>query len=274
MLGDLATSPLGLGDDDFRISLAGAQEKIALLHRDNRWYKPTSVTATTHILKPQIGCLPNSIDLSCSVENEFLCLKICAALGLPSAAVDISEFGGKRVLVVERFDRRWTRDRRLLRLPQEDCCQALSVPPTLKYEAEGGPGIQAILDLLRGSDDPAADQQLFLRAVIVFWLLGATDGHAKNFSLFLAPGGRFRMTPLYDVVSAQPSADEGQIRRNQLKLAMAVGDSRHYVVETILRHFIQTAGRAGIAAPVVRAILEDLQARADFELIESEIHKK
>ncbi len=264
LLGDLAASPLGLGeDDDFRISLAGAQKKMALLRRDGSWYKPTGTAATTHILKPQIGRLPNGLDLSRSVENEYLCLKLCAALGLPSAAVEIGEFGGSRVLVIERFDRRWTRDGRLLRLPQEDCCQALSVPPTLKYEADGGPGIPAILDLLRGSDDPAADQRLFLQAVIVFWLLGATDGHAKNFSLFLAPGGRFRMAPLYDVVSAQPSFDAGHLRRNQMRLAMAAGNNRHYVIDTILpRHFVQTSGRAGIRASVVPALLEDVRTRS------------
>lgn len=264
MLGDLAAAPLGLGDDeDFRISLAGAQEKTALLRWKNRWWKPTGSTATTHILKPQIGRLPNGIDLSYRVENEFFCLKLTAALGIPSAGVEISEFGGKLVLVVERFDRRWTRDGRLLRLPQEDCCQALSVPPARKYEADGGPGIPAILNLLNGSDDPEADRSMVLRAAIVFWLLGATDGHAKNFSIFLAPGGRFRSTPLYDVISAQPSADAGEIRRNRMKLAMAVGDGRHYVIDTVApRHFIQTAARSNIGASVVQALLVDIAAKA------------
>jgi serine/threonine-protein kinase HipA len=264
ILGDLAFAPLGLGEDeDFRISIAGAQEKTALLRWNDRWHKPLATSATTHILKPQIGRLPNGIDLSFSVENEFLCLKLTAALGLPSAKVEMAEFMAKRVLVVERFDRRWTRDGRLLRLPQEDCCQALSVPPSLKYEAEGGPGIPAILDLLKGSDAPDADQAMLLKAIIVFWLLGATDGHAKNFSILLSPGGRFRIAPLYDVISAQPSADAGQIRRDQMKLAMAVGDNRHYVVDSILpRHFIQTAARAGIGASVLQAIFDDIQATA------------
>jgi serine/threonine-protein kinase HipA len=103
---------------------------------------------------------------------------------------------------------------RLLRLPQEDCCQALSVPPPRKYEPDGGPGIRQILELLKASDEPEADQTLFLKAQIVFWLLGATDGHAKNFSIFLLPGGRFRLTPLYDVMSAQPNVDAGEIRHN------------------------------------------------------------
>ena len=264
LLGDLASAPLGLGEDeDFRISIAGAQEKTALLFWKTRWYKPLTTTATTHILKPQIGRLPNGIDLSYSVENEFFCLKLTAALGLPSAAVAIEEFEGHCVLVVERFDRRWTGDNRLLRLPQEDCCQALSVPPSLKYESEGGPGIPAILNLLKGSDQPEADQTTFLKAVIAFWLLGATDGHAKNFSVFLSPGGRFRMTPLYDVISAQPSLDAGQIQRNKMKLAMAVGDSRHYVVDSVMpRHFVQTAAKAGIGAGLVTSIFDELLTQA------------
>jgi serine/threonine-protein kinase HipA len=264
ILGDLASAPLGLGEDeDFRISLAGAQEKTALLFWKGKWHIPTGTSATTHVLKPQIGRLPNGVDRSFSVENEFFCLKLMAALGVPSANVRIEEFGGKRVLVVERFDRRWTRDRRLLRLPQEDCCQALSVPPTLKYEADGGPGIRSILDLLKGSDEPTHDQTVFLRALVAFWLLGATDGHAKNFSLFLSPGGRYRLTPLYDVLSAQPSVDAGQIQRNKMKLAMAVGDRRHYVVDTVMpRHFLQTAAKAGVGASVVEEIFKEMHSNA------------
>lgn len=264
ILGDFASSPLGLGEDEeFRISIAGAQEKTALLLWKKRWHKPIGTTATTHILKPQIGRLPNGIDLSNSVENEYLCLKLTAAFGIPSAKVQIADFANHRTLVVERFDRRWTRDKRLLRIPQEDCCQALSIPPTRKYESEGGPGIGNILELLKGSDEPEHDQAMFLKAQVVFWLIGATDGHAKNFSIYLSPGGRFRMTPLYDVLSAQPSVDAGQIRRDQMKLAMAVGQSRHYGVETIApRHFLQTAERAGVATDAVVRIFTEIQSIA------------
>lgn len=264
ILGDLSVAPLGLGEDgDFRISIAGAQEKTAFLYWQDRWHKPLGTTATTHILKPQIGRLSNGIDLSASVENEYLCLRLTAALGIPSAKVEMAWFGSRRTLVVERFDRRWTRDGRLLRLPQEDCCQALAVSPTRKYQSEGGPGIADILDLLKGSDEPEADQTRFLKAVIAFWLLGATDGHAKNFSLFLFPGGRFRLTPLYDVISAQPSADAGQISRHQMKLAMSVGDNRHYVVDTVMpRHFIQTAAKAGIGASIVERAFAEIRATA------------
>lgn len=256
----LAGAPLGVdADGEFRISIAGAQEKTALLYWKDRWHIPHGTTATTHILKPQIGMLPSGIDLNRSVENEHLCLRLTAALGLPSANTEIADFDGERVLVIERFDRRWTRDNRLLRLPQEDCCQALSVPPTLKYDADGGPGMADILDLLKASDEPEADRRMFIKAQIVFWLLGATDSHAKNFSIFLEPGGRFSLTPLYDVMSAQPAVDSGQLRRSRYKLALAVGDNRHYVMATIQpRHFVQTALRQGMDSRVVGEVCAEL----------------
>ncbi|TPM24203.1 type II toxin-antitoxin system HipA family toxin [Mesorhizobium sp. B2-3-5] len=265
MIENLAAAPLGLGeDDDFRISIAGAQEKTALLRKDGRWFKPVGTAATTHILKPQIGRLPNGIDLSDSVENEYLCLKLIEAFGVPAAKTEIADFGERRTLIVERFDRLWARDGRLLRLPQEDMCQALSVPPTRKYQSEGGPGMREIIELLKGSDRPENDIAVFLRACIVFWLIGATDGHAKNFSIFLAPGGRFRMTPLYDVISAQPSLDAGQIPRKKFKLAMSVGKSRHYSVHEIMpRHFMQTAEIAGVGTPVMRRIFEEIAGDAE-----------
>jgi len=161
--------------------------------------------------------------------------------------------------VVERFDRRWTQDKRLLRLPQEDLCQALSVPPVRKYQSDGGPGIRDILQFLKASDHPEQDRRLFMKAQIVFWLLGATDGHAKNFSIFLHPGGGFRLTPLYDVLSLQPAYKASQVKRNQMKVAMSVGDKRHYVLDTILpRHFIQSAQQAGMPATTVDEIMAEL----------------
>jgi len=188
---------------------------------------------------------------------------LTSALGLPTAKTDIREFAGKRVLVVKRFDRQWTRDKRLLRIPQEDCCQALSVPPVLKYETEGGPGIRQILQFLKASDHPADDQRLFIKAQIAFWLLGATDGHAKNFSVFLHPGGGFRLTPLYDVMSTQPLLDAKHLQRKQMRLAMAVGDTRHYILDTVLpRHFIQSADQAGMSAGVVNAVMTELIEQA------------
>lgn len=259
-LANLASAPLGLDDDeDFRISIAGAQEKTALLHIGDAWHLPHDATPTTHILKPQLGLLSNGMDMRRSVENEHFCMRFLAALGMPVAKTEITDFNDQRVLVVERFDRLWTADGRLLRLPQEDCCQALAAHPSAKYEANGGPGIAQILELLKASDDPAADRHLFFKAQLVFWLLGATDGHAKNFSLALASRGQFRMTPLYDVGSLQPAADAGQLLRNQMKFSMAVGTNRHYILTDILpRHFRQTAAARGLPDADVDQLFAEL----------------
>lgn len=259
-LEELSRVPLGIHPEEgFRISLAGMQEKTALLHYQGQWHFPTGNTATTHIIKPAMG-RRGGIDLSQSVENEYLCLRFLSKLDLPTAVPEIIEFGNQRVLVVERFDRRWTQDGRLLRLPQEDGCQALSILPGHKYESHGGPGISQLLRLFRGSDDPASDQKTFLKSCITFWLLGATDGHAKNFSLFLLPGGRYRMTPLYDVMSVQPLVDTHQLNRNEFKLAMSVGNSRRYAIHRIQRrHFFETAEASGIGPSVVTGILDELQ---------------
>jgi serine/threonine-protein kinase HipA len=263
ILADLHHTPLGLSseEEEFRISIAGAQEKTALLYWKDHWYIPHGSTPTTHILKPQIGPLTSGIDLSHSVENEQFCMELARALGLPTAKTTIADFADQRVLVVERFDRQWTRGNRLLRLPQEDCCQALSVPPTHKYQTDGGPGIEQVLELLKASDDPAEDQRLFVRAQLVFWLLGATDGHAKNFSLFIHPGGGFRLTPFYDVMSAQPTLDAHQIPRKKMRLAMSAGKNRHYLIDTIMpRHFVESAENAGVPGSVVHTQLKELAA--------------
>jgi len=278
LIAGLAGAPLGLdAEDDFRISVAGAQEKTALLRQDGRWSKPHGRTPTTHILKPQIGEIQTAggaIDLSNSVENEFYCLKLLSLFGLETAHTEIREYGGRKVLVVERFDRLRTADGRLIRVPQEDCCQALSAPPTRKYQSEGGPGVVAIAGLLKGSDTPLVDQRALFMSQLIFWLIGATDGHAKNFSVFLTPGGRFRLTPFYDVLTAQPSYDAGQIRRNSFKLAMGVGDSNKYRIEEIAgRHFVETGVKARIPSSLVRNIIDEVQdtAAAIFDRIAAEL---
>lgn len=267
LIAGLARAPLGVdaGEDaDFRISVAGAQEKTALLRQDGRWFRPHGRTPTTHILKPQIGAIESAggtIDLSNSVENEFYCLTLLRLFGLETANVEIAEFGGRKVLVVERFDRLHTPDGRLIRLPQEDCCQALSFPPSRKYQSEGGPGIVEIAGLLKGSDRPADDQRALLKSQLLSWLIGAPDGHAKNFSVFLTPGGRYRLTPFYDVLTGQPAHDAGQIRRNRFKLAMSVGG--HYRMDEVAgRHFVETAARARIAPSLATEVMADVQNTA------------
>ncbi|MFV0623498.1 HipA domain-containing protein [Sphingomonas sp. ac-8] len=248
------------------MSIAGAQEKTALLRHEGKWLRPVGTTPTSHILKPQFGEIPTStgtVDMTGSVDNEHYCLALLGAFGLPVARTEIAMFGKRRVLVVERFDRQRLSDGRLLRVPQEDCCQALGVPSSRKYQNEGGPGAPDIIRLLGASDDPSADQKTFLAALVLFWLIGATDGHAKNFSVFLRPGGGFKLAPFYDVLSVQGAVDRGQLNRKSFRLAMAAGSSRHYRIDEVLgRHFAQTAKAAGVGPRVVEQVLAGVKERA------------
>ncbi len=254
----LGTSPLGLSadDEDFRISIAGIQEKTAFLRINSQWQIPHGLTPTSHIFKPAIKEGPSGADFSDTPWNEWLCLALCRAFGLETANAEVLLFDGKPVLVVERFDRRWL-DGVLYRLPQEDICQAQGVPPTRKYQSDGGPGIRNVLELLNGAVDPHHDRLTFMKAQIVFWLLAAIDGHAKNFSIFLTPGG-YNLTPLYDVMSAAPYPE---LSAHKIKLAMAVGENRHYRLKEILpRHFYQTGQKAGLRNHHVDDIFSGLAA--------------
>ena len=267
LLADLARAPLGVDrEQEFRISVAGAQEKTALLRIDGKWHRPAGVTPTTHILKPQLGQIPSAdgmIDMSNSVDNEHYCMTLMKAFGLSVAATEIATVGQRRVLVVERFDRHWRNAKQILRLPQEDCCQALGYPPTHKYQSDGGPNMKDIFGLLRGADDPQADAAAFFKSQILFWLIGATDGHAKNFSIFLKPGGRYSLTPFYDVLSAQPAVDSDQIAQNRFRLAMSAGTNRHYRLNEVTgRHFVQSGKSAGLGTGLMRAAISELMDRA------------
>jgi serine/threonine-protein kinase HipA len=262
-----ATTPLNSEEqDELRISIPGAQEKTALLGMSGAWFRPRHATPTTHILKLPLGIIGGFRgDFSDSVENEWLCGRFLAELGLPVAESAIATFGDQKALVVTRFDRRWigasepdTQKRRfrppdgiwIARLPQEDFCQATGRPQTQKYEADGGPSIQESLGLLANSEDPTADQTHFLLAQLTYWLLAATDGHAKNFSLSIAVGGNYRMTPLYDVLSAWPVIGHGknQLALQKAKLAMAIRGSRahHRLNEIVGRHWQNLAARSGL----------------------------
>lgn len=245
---------LGQQDEDeaLRISIAGAQEKTALLLHEGRWCRPNGATPSTHIFKLPLGTVGNQqLDLATSVENEWLCLKLLEAFGLPVAHAQMAVFGAQRCLVVERFDRVLHPSGKFwLRLAQEDMCQATGTPGAKKYEEDGGPGILTLASLLRQSED-GGDAERFLKTQVLFWMLRLIDGHAKNFSIALGTGGRFRLTPAYDVLSAWPLIGDGAnlIPAQKVKMAMAwSGKNRHYHAAQIQPgHFVETARRCGFA---------------------------
>jgi serine/threonine-protein kinase HipA len=260
-----AGGPLGAQEADaFRLSIAGAQEKTALLKHRGRWCIPQGATPSTHIFKLPLGLVGNlRADLGDSVELEWLCMEIARECGLPVAEVEIGRFGDQKALVVTRFDRARSRDGKWWqRVPQEDCCQAFGLPPSRKYETDGGPGMRRIMELLRGSETADQDRTTFFKAQILFWMLAATDGHAKNFSLRLLPGGAYRLTPLYDILSVHSLMGRGANRLDPRKarLAMAVeGRNRHYVLHDIHRwHWVAMGGQLGL--PNVGELLESLPA--------------
>lgn len=244
-------------EDDLRLSIAGAQEKTALLWHQGQWVLPRGATPTTHIFKLPLGRVGNEgrLDMSTSVENEWLCLRILDAFGLRVPRAAILRFGKQKVLGVERFDRRFhATGGWWMRLPQEDFCQARGLPPGLKYESDGGPGMQSICEILQGSVAAEQDLRSFLSAQILFWMLAATDGHAKNFSIQLLQQGQYRLTPLYDVVSTWPVIGHGtgKLEWQKARLAMSVrGKNCHYRLHEIQRrHFNAMALRCGLGADV------------------------
>lgn len=245
------SGPIGRGDDseDLRISLAGAQEKTALLWHNGGWMRPHGSTPTTHILKLPLGLVGHrKADLTASVENEWLCMNLLAEFGLPVAQTAILNFGTQKVLGVERFDRRiHPSGKWIMRLPQEDFCQALGFPPHLKYESDGGPGLSDIATVLRGSERAEEDLTTLLTSQVLFWLMAAPDGHAKNFSIHLLPAGRYALTPLYDVMSIWPIEGGGanQYSLHKTRLAMALlGKNKHYHFSGVQRrHFNSTAAK-------------------------------
>jgi len=186
-----------LPSDAGQFSLAGAQPKTALLLQGDRWGIPSGRLPTTHILKPPTGQFDGH------AENEHVCLMLARDLGLPAAHTEVMRFKKEVAIVIERYDR-LPKGNDVIRVHQEDACQALGIAPTSKYQNEGGPGPFDIIQLLRAySTDREADVETFIGALGFNWLIAGTDAHAKNFSLLLS-GRRIRLAPLYDVASILP----------------------------------------------------------------------
>jgi serine/threonine-protein kinase HipA len=204
-----------LPSDTGQFSLAGAQPKTALIRQDGRWGIPSGRLPTTHILKPPTG------QFSGYAENEHICLAVARACGLPAALSQVTRFDDEIAIVVERYDR-IPSGNEIIRVHQEDICQALGVMPTRKYQNEGGPSIKDIVELLRThSSARDEDVRTFGLAIGFNWLIAGADAHAKNYSLLITGGPRVRLAPLYDIASILPYDRQFDFRK--VKLAMKVG---------------------------------------------------
>jgi serine/threonine-protein kinase HipA len=199
--------------DTGQFSLAGAQPKTALLFQNGRWGIPSGRLPTTHILKPPTGHFDGH------AENEHICLMLARNLGLPTAQSKVMRFKDEIAIVIERYDRQ-QKGNDIVRVHQEDMCQAFGIMPTKKYQNEGGPSAFNIAELLRTySTDRQEDLDTFIAALAFNWLIAGTDAHAKNFSLLIS-SRRVRLAPLYDVASILPY-DEFDMHK--VKLAMKIG---------------------------------------------------
>ena len=248
----LKRRPLLAGENDLRLSLAGAQDKLAVGVIDGKVALLKGSTPTSHILKPLIDRVEDS------VHNEFFCLTLAARLGVPAAKADIGFANGVPYLLVERYDRVLDHGKRI-RLHQEDFCQALSIPPEKKYEREGGPTVVDCLRLLENhSARPAADKLTFIHLLVFNYLVGNADCHGKNFSLLYGPDG-LRLAPAYDLMSTA-------IYPNiQKKTAMKIGGE--YAPELIFRRHwhrlvLDTATARKALDREINEIASVLQAKA------------
>jgi len=235
-------------NDSGQFSLGGAQAKTALTFDGKRWGVPRGRRPTTHILKPGLS------ELEGHVENEHFCLALAASLGLPVARSSVEHFDDEVAICIERFDR-VREGTSILRLHQEDFCQALGVLPDRKYESTGGPGVAEIVGVLRErSRDAATEIAALLRVVAFNWLIGGTDAHAKNYSVFLQRGAAVRLTPFYDIASFLPYAAHGL---QKVKLAMKIG-GKYRLLEIGVHAWTKLAKEIGTDEDTLREMLTSM----------------
>lgn len=250
LIDEMPKRPMLAGEDGLRLSLAGAQDKLPVVADGNRIGLPLEGAPSSHIIKPAIAGVEGS------VFNEGFCMRLAAALKLDVANTTIQRAGDRDYLLVERYDRQQVADakqaptQRPQRLHQEDFCQALGIPPELKYQNEGGPDLATCFKLLRQATRPNAPQILKLLDYVVFnTLIGNHDAHAKNFSLLYKADSAV-LAPLYDALSTAVYPDLTK------KMAMKIG-SKYEFADVQSRHWEQFATAAGLSpAQVKKRILE------------------
>ena len=254
ILKQLPQRPLMAGEEGIRLSLAGAQDKVALRIEAGVVCVPLGGAPSTHIFKPAAERFDGV------VFNEALCMQLASAIGLPAAAAEARSADGTDYLLVERYDRYHRKGEGgepiVKRLHQEDFCQAQGIVSEHKYQKEGGPSLKQCFALLRDvSSAPVIDLALLLDAVIFNYLVGNNDAHGKNFSLLYRGIGtknlEIRFAPLYDIVST--------VFYPELTRDMAMKIGREYSSENVRpEDFEQMAREAGLAPALVRQRVPEL----------------
>ncbi len=244
---ELPRRPLMAGEEGVRLSLAGAQDKLPVVIDGNTIALPLGNTPSTHIIKPEPERFPGL------VANEIYCMKLARSVGLNVPDTHARLIGDRRCTIISRYDRESTPNG-VVRLHQEDFCQALRRPPERKYQQEGGPTVRECITLLREwSTTPVLDLLAFVDALIFNMLIGNADAHGKNYSMIYAAGTR-RLAPLYDLVStiAWPELST--------HLAMNIGHGKS-VNDLNIAHFKRLAEECDLGWPMVRERVESLTDR-------------
>lgn len=250
-LRDLPKRPLFVGTE-LRLSLAGAQNKVAVCLVDGEPALPRGGAPTTHVIKTPIDAFPET------VPNELFCLRLAVRLGMPTPRAELRGAEDVDYLLIERYDRIADDSGTHSRIHQEDFCQALAIPPELKYQSEGGPSLPGCFELLsQHTRQPAADRLAFLDTVVFNYIVGNGDAHGKNFSLLYDPSGT-RLAPLYDVLCTQvyPTLTR--------RMAMKIG-GKYLFDDVLARHWETFARDAGLTPNIVRRRLRELAPRVVLE---------
>lgn len=251
----LPRRPLLAGEDGVRLSLAGAQDKIAVHLSSDQIAIPLGGAPSTHILKP------DNEHFAGMIFNEAFCMRLARTVGLRAAQVELGEADGVAFLLVERYDREETQSRsggesHLERLHQEDFCQALGIVSEHKYQNEGGPSLKQCFDLVREvSSVPVIDLQFLLNGVIFNFLIGNNDAHGKNFSLLYRGETRqdleTRLAPFYDLLSTAYYPDLAKT------MAMKIG-GEYSSAKVYQRHFERLAEEAGLGKALVKQRVQEI----------------
>ena len=249
----LEANPLGVDvNADIRMSLAGVQDKLLLVRpADGTWARPTNGAPSTHILKPEIGQYPDT------VQNEAFCMRVAKHAGVDVANVEIVQIAGKSVLAVQRYDRLVAHDGSVRRIHQEDFCQVLGILPDKKYEAEGGPSLRQIASVLSTASADRDPLRKLLEAATLNLVFGNADAHGKNFSLLHSEAGQLHLAPLYDLVCTllyPPLTTKLAMHVDSIQLMERVTTDR------LLNEAVSWGLRRDAAETIVHELLERLPA--------------
>lgn len=242
-INELPEKPLATDIKDMRLSLAGAQDKTAVIIVDGKIGVPKNNVPTSHILKPAIKGFNETI------ENEFICIKVAEKLGIQVPDIKIGYANNTKYFLIQRYDREII-DNKIKRIHQEDFCQASNVISAYKYQADGGVDFKRCFEILRKTSQPASSINQFIQLMVFNYLIGNNDAHGKNFSILHYDNGEIKFAPAYDILCSQVYSELSE------KMAMKIGGHYNHN-EILLRHFEKLSNDVDISFTHFKKIIKN-----------------